>query len=71
MSSYLKIMIDRSSYNGYNDKYKIFGKKEIKMSKVEIIAELLKTINDSKEVEGMPYSTAKELVELVKMLEVA
>lgn len=40
------------------------------MSKVEIIAELLKTISDSQEVGDMSFSTGKELMSLVRMLQV-
>ena len=41
------------------------------MSKIEIIAELLKTIKDSQEVSDMSWSTANELTALVRMLQVA
>jgi len=41
------------------------------MSKVEIIAELLQKIKDSKEVSDMSWSTANELTALVRMLQVA
>jgi len=41
------------------------------MSKIEIIAELLKTIKESKEVSDMSWSTANELTVLVRMLQVA
>lgn len=36
-----------------------------------IISELLKVISDSEQVEGMPYSTAKELTALVRLLQVS
>lgn len=39
--------------------------------KMNVIEELLKVISDSQAVEGMPYSTAKELTSLVRMLQVA
>ena len=39
------------------------------MSKEDIIKELLKVISDSEQCEGMPYSTAKELTSLVRMLQ--
>lgn len=37
----------------------------------DIIQELLKVIGDSQSVEGMPYSTSRELICLVRQLEVA
>lgn len=40
------------------------------MSKVEIIAELLKVILDSQEVSDMSISTGRELTALVRMLQV-
>jgi len=36
-----------------------------------IIEELLTLIKDSETVEGMPYSTSRELISLVRMLQVA
>jgi len=39
--------------------------------KENIINELLQIISDSEQVGGMPYSTAKELTALVRMLQVA
>jgi len=41
------------------------------MSKNEIIEELLKVINDSKDVSDMSWSTANELTSLVRQLQVA
>ena len=40
-------------------------------NQINIIAELLKTIEDSKEVSDMSWSTANELTALVRMLQVA
>ena len=40
-------------------------------NQINIIAELLKTIKDSKEVSDMSWSTANELTALVRMLQVA
>jgi len=40
------------------------------LSKEEIIKELLRVIEESQKVEGMPFSTAKELLSLIRMLQI-